>query len=86
MLIRLLFNEQRQRIVVFEPELEIIFIVLNLLDFSSEIATQKLQIIYTKQISYMGVDSLFDSNKYSRVFVKTYDLLVTCPYYEKLSR
>lgn len=81
-LIRLLFNEQRQRIVVFEPELEIIFIVLNLLDFSSEIATQKLQIIYTKQISYMGVDSLFDSNKYSRVFVKTYDLLVTCPYYE----
>ena len=81
-LIRLLFNEQRQRIVVFEPELEIIFIVLNLLDFSSEIATQKLQIIYTKQIGYMGVDSLFDSNKYSRVFVKTYDLLVTCPYYE----
>lgn len=81
-LIRLLFNEQRQRIVVFEPELEIIFIVLNLLDFSSEITTQKLQIIYTKQIGYMGVDSLFDSNKYSRVFVKTYDLLVTCPYYE----
>lgn len=81
-LIRLLFNSQRQRIVVFEPELEIIFIVLNLLDFSKELANKELVVIYTKQIGYMGVDSLFDSNKYSRVFVKTYDLLVTCPYYE----
>ena len=81
-LVRLLFNPQRQRIVVFEPELEIIFIVLNLLDFSQEIQERKLTLIYTKQIGYMGVDSLFDSNKYSRVFVKTYDLLVTCHYYE----
>ncbi|OBV28368.1 hypothetical protein BKN38_09505 [Helicobacter sp. CLO-3] len=82
-LIKLLFNEQRKRIVVFEPELEIIFIVLNLLDFSAEIASRSLVIFYTKQIGYITIDSLFDSFKYSRVFVKTYDLLVTNSYYER---
>lgn len=82
-LIRLLFNPQRQRIVVFEPELEIIFIVFNLLDFSKEILERSLVIFYTKQIGYMSVDTLFDTNKYSRVFVKTYDLLVTNNYYEQ---
>ena len=82
-LIKLLFNEQRKRIVVFEPELEIIFIVLNLLDFSAEISSRSLVIFYTKQIGYIAIDSLFDSFKYSRVFVKTYDLLVTNSYYER---
>lgn len=82
-LLKLLFNEQRQRIVVFEPELEIIFIVLNLLDFSSELQSQKLVIIHSPQANYIRIDSLFDSNKYARIFVKTYDLLLSCNYYEK---
>lgn len=82
-LLKLLFNEQRQRIVVFEPELEVIFIVLNLLDFSSELQSQKLVIIHSKQANYIRIDSLFDSNKYARIFVKTYDLLLSCNYYEK---
>ena len=82
-LLKLLFNEQRQRIVVFEPELEIIFIVLNLLDFSSELQSQRLVIIHSPQANYIRIDSLFDSNKYARIFVKTYDLLISCNYYEK---
>ena len=66
-LLKLLFNEQRQRIVVFEPELEIIFIVLNLLDFSSELQAQKLVIIHAPQANYIRIDSLVDSNKYARI-------------------
>ncbi len=81
-LLRLLFNSQRQRIVVFEPEIEIIFIVLNLLDFSVEMQKRKLVIFYTKQIGYMSIDGLFDAHKYSRIFVKTYDLIMTNNYYE----
>ncbi len=81
-LIRLLFNPQRERIVVFEPELEIIFIVLNLLDFSSEIKEGKLVILHTEQVDYMSIDRLFDSKRRSRIFVKTYDLIISSNYYE----
>ena len=84
-LIRLLLNPQRERIVVFEPELEIIFIVLNLLDFSSEIKEGKLTILHTKNIDYMAIDTLFNTKKRARIFVKTYDLIMTNSYYEHYS-
>lgn len=84
-LIKLLLTEYRKRIVVFEPELEILFIALNLIDFSSDILSRKLFIALSEQISYMSIDSLFETSKLSRLYVKTYDLIVTNSYYDSYS-
>jgi hypothetical protein len=79
---KLLFqNEIHRRIVVFEPEIEIIYIVLNLIDFSHEIMEQKLVLLEANNITYNAMFRLFDND--AKIFAKVYDLLVILPYYEK---
>ncbi|PAF43968.1 motility associated factor glycosyltransferase family protein [Helicobacter sp. 11S02596-1] len=79
----LLGNSQHQRIVVIEPELEILFIVLNLLDFSSEILSDKIIFLYAKFCTYHMIHSLFEMDKTSRIYSKVYDLHIFNPYYER---
>jgi hypothetical protein len=77
----LLQNETHIRIVVIEPEIEIIYIVLNLVDFSHEIASGRLVLLDADSITYNTAFALMDND--SKVFVKVYDLLMLIPYYEK---
>ncbi|MDO5046580.1 MAG: motility accessory factor, partial [Campylobacter sp.] len=44
----LLCNETHKKIVVVEPELEIIYIVLNLIDLSNELASERLILFYSE--------------------------------------
>lgn len=74
-------NEMHRRIVIFEPEIEIIYIVLNLIDFSEELRRQKLVLIETKDVTYNGMFRLLDND--AKIFAKVYDLLVLLPYYER---
>lgn len=77
----LLQNEAHLRIVVIEPEIEMIYIVLNLVDFSQELASGRLVLLDADSITYNTAFALMDND--SKVFVKVYDLLMLTPYYEK---
>lgn len=78
----LLGNEQISRIVVIEPEIEILFIVLNLLDFAEDILSDKIVILYAPYCNYVMVNSLFMMDKKSRLYAKVYDLFIFNFFYE----
>lgn len=78
----LLGNEQLSRLVVIEPEIEILFIVLNLLDFSEEILEDRIILLYGPYCNYVMVNSLFMMDRKSRLYAKVYDLFVFNYFYE----
>lgn len=81
----LLGNPQHKRIVVIEPEIEILFIVFNLLDFAEEILSDRMIFLYSKLCTYHMINSLFEMDKNSKIYSKVYDLHIFNPYYEKHS-
>ncbi len=81
----LLGNENLKRLVVIEPEIEIIFIVLNLLDFSTEILENRLIVLHASFCNYNMIASLFDMDKKSRLYARMYDLKLFNAYYERYS-
>ncbi|EAJ0232435.1 motility associated factor glycosyltransferase family protein [Campylobacter jejuni] len=78
----LLRNENHKRIIVFEKEIEIIFITLNLIDFSEELRKGRLILIYTSYMSYTKADSIFSLKEINRFF-KTYNLHLHSNFYKK---
>ncbi len=84
MLYRLLLgHSQIQRIVVIEPEVEILFIVFNLLDFSEEIQSDRLIFLLASACSYQMLSSLFDTDKKARIYAKVYELIIFNHYYDR---
>lgn len=81
----LLGNKQHERIVVIEPELEILFIIFNLVDFSEDILKDRIIFLYAKFCNYHMIASLFEMDKKSRIYSKVYDLHIFNSYYEKYS-
>ncbi|GHP80614.1 hypothetical protein VN0244_05510 [Helicobacter pylori] len=81
----LLGNENLKRLVVIEPEIEVIFIVLNLLDFSTEILENRLILLHAAFCHYNMIASLFDMDKKSRLYARMYDLKLFNAYYERYS-
>ncbi|GAA9512137.1 motility associated factor glycosyltransferase family protein [Helicobacter pylori] len=81
----LLGNGNLKRLVVIEPEIEIIFIVLNLLDFSTEILENRLILLHASFCNYNMIASLFDMDKKSRLYARMYDLKLFNAYYERYS-
>ena len=74
-------NQNLRRIVVFEPELELIYIALNLIDFSEELSEGRLRIIHSKNYDYQTAMHVFSGQPI--LFAKVYDLHMENPYYEK---
>ncbi|RDU72873.1 DUF115 domain-containing protein [Helicobacter aurati] len=79
----MLGSEILKRIVVIEPELEIIYIVLNLIDFSEDIFNNRLILLHSPSCNFYMINSLFDMDKFSKIYSKVYDLLLPNVYYEK---
>ncbi|MBZ7936512.1 motility associated factor glycosyltransferase family protein [Campylobacter sp. B0100352/1] len=77
----LLQNTNHKRIVIFEKEIEIIFIVLNLLDFSEELTKGRLILIYTPHINYTKADRIFSLKEINQFF-KTYNLHLHSDFYK----
>ncbi|STP12613.1 motility accessory factor [Helicobacter mustelae] len=78
----LLGNEQLKRLVIIEPEIEILFIVLNLVDFSEEIWSDRVILLYGPHCNSVMIDSLFLMDKKSKLYSKVYDLHVFNFFYE----
>jgi hypothetical protein len=79
----LLSNPQRKKIVVIEPDPEILFIVFHLLDFSKEIEEGKLVILSPNQLTYPEAEKI-TSDTDILLFLKTYELHINTNYYDKL--
>jgi len=77
----LLQNSIHKRIVVVEPDMELLYIALNLNDFSKEIGSGQLRLFHESQIELPVAIELF-SDQDAKVFVKLYNLEITSPFYE----
>ncbi|HEB9327702.1 TPA: motility associated factor glycosyltransferase family protein [Campylobacter coli] len=78
----LLQNKNRQHIVVFEKELEIIKIMLHFVDFSQELKENKLIILDINSLKFQDYYDLCSSNPFFQ-FSRTYFLELSCNYYER---
>lgn len=80
----LLANPLRQRVVIFEPELEIVFIVLNLVDFSDSFLSGRFEIHMSETVDYTAAIALFTLFD-SKIYAKTFFIDITLPYYDRFS-
>jgi motility accessory factor len=78
----LLKNQTHQKVIVIEPELEIIYIVLNLIDLSDEITSERLTLFYSKFATYTQFYYIISNEKYTS-YAKIYDLHSHMPFYDK---
>lgn len=78
---QLLSTSHHKRIVVIEPDMEILYVVLNLVDFSSEIASGRLVFIDANSVDFPSVAWLLNTLETQR-YARVYDLHVMTPYYE----
>jgi len=80
---KLLFaNPSLKKVFIFEPNLEILFIALNIVDFSEEIKTKKLEILNPQNMTFAKALKIFE-NPDVKLFSKTYYLHIHSKYYEK---
>jgi hypothetical protein len=78
----LLQNEVHSRIVVVEPELEILYIVLNCLAFHEEIKSGRLILVLGEQVSFPLVADLFNDPQ-SKIYSKLFRLEILNTFYER---
>jgi len=78
---QLLANPFLKSLYIFEPEIELLYIALNLTDLSKDIANRRVKIIHTAD---------FDSSKFSLlvnstdpIYFKAYELHLHTPFYDK---
>lgn len=82
-LYKMLFaNPAHKQIMVLEPNLEIIFIVLNLLDFSEEILARKFVLFYAQDASNEAIEPFFSQNRHALMHSKLYNLHIFNEYYD----
>ncbi|WP_456480712.1 motility associated factor glycosyltransferase family protein [Nautilia sp.] len=81
--IKLLFaNPTHKKVFVFEPNLEIIYIAMHIVDFSEEILSGKLEIIIPDDLTYAKALEIF-IHKDVQLFARTFELHIYSDYYEK---
>lgn len=78
----LLKDPQIQRIIVIEPNLEVLYIILHMLDFSETILNNRLFIESYQQFNYPKADYFLTSSQ-SQFYAKLFELETTSPYYEE---
>jgi len=81
---KLLKNKLLNKVRIIEPEIELIYIALNLCDFSKEILSKRVVFHIADDISFSHLWNDMDGNE--KVFFKSYNLFVSLPFYEKYSK
>ncbi|UEB50191.1 motility associated factor glycosyltransferase family protein [Campylobacter curvus] len=77
----ILKNETHKRIIVIEPDLEIIYIVLNLIDFADDLAKERLILFYSEFTTYTQFYYLITKLDLS-MYAKTYNLIIHTKFYD----
>ena len=78
----ILGNPAHSTTVVFEPEIEIIYIVLHLIDFSAEITGSRLVIFQTDVMEFMHYYKIVELKDVLSC-ARLYSLFVSSPFYER---
>lgn len=82
-LYKMLFaNPAHKQIMVFEPNLEIMFITLNLIDFSDEILARKLVLFDAENATNERISPFFNQNRNALMHGKLYNLHIFNEYYD----
>lgn len=77
----LLSNQRLKRIVVVEPDPQIAYVVLHMIDFTQEIEEGRLVILGKEQLNFPSIAPLFKELEQQR-YAKLYYLHVISPFYE----
>ncbi|EAK5229690.1 motility associated factor glycosyltransferase family protein [Campylobacter jejuni] len=77
----LLQNNEHKRIIVFEKEIEIIFLVLNAIDFSQDLHQGRFIIIHSDEMTHSKADKILSLSNMD-LFLKTYDLHIHSDFYK----
>jgi len=80
----LLSNQRLKRIVVIEPDPQIAYIVLHMIDFTQEIREGRLVILAQDQLDFPSIAPLFKELEQQR-YAKVYYLHVMTPFYEEFN-
>ncbi|EGK8129912.1 motility associated factor glycosyltransferase family protein, partial [Campylobacter lari] len=78
----LLQNKNRQKIVIFEKEIEFIYLSFRCIDFSEELENNSLIILDTSAIDVNIFEEICSNSPFFN-FLRTYFLDLHCDYYEK---
>lgn len=78
----LLTNHNIKRLIIFEPNIEILFSVLNLVDFKEELQSKKLVLIYSKNATMESLSPLLHQNRHALIHSKLYNLHIFNEYYD----
>ncbi|ENF6739700.1 motility associated factor glycosyltransferase family protein [Campylobacter coli] len=81
----LLQNKHHQHIVIFENDIEILWIMFHLLDFSCEIKKNKIIIFDTNEINIKDYEMLTLTKPFIS-FLRIYFLELSTSYYEKMNK
>ncbi|RTH75505.1 PseD protein [Campylobacter jejuni] len=76
----LLQNQALKRIIIFEKELELIFLALNFIDFSKDLSLGRLIILYHDDINLPKMDKVF--RLIGDLFYRSYNLHIANDFYE----
>ena len=79
LLLKMLLNLEKT-IFVFEPEIELLYVALNLFDFRDAIASGRLKLYHQADVTFNLLNDLC-SDKEIKAFLKTYTLQVPSQYY-----
>ncbi|TQR33812.1 motility accessory factor [Campylobacter sp. MIT 99-7217] len=83
MLIKLLLeNDKHKHIIIFEPELEILYLAFHLFDFTHNLSKERLIIFYTKSLNSAQLNTLFQYKDIA-TSVKTYNFNLQSEFYNK---
>lgn len=77
----LLQNEIHKRVIIVEPEIEILYMALHFNDFTKEIESGRLILLLVNDISFGLVSEIFMQPE-SRIFSKTYQFHILLPFYD----
>ncbi|HHT6823683.1 motility associated factor glycosyltransferase family protein [Campylobacter jejuni] len=78
----LLQNKNHQHIVVFEKDIEIIWIMFHILDFSSELQSARLMVLQTSSLDIEFFSNFYSSKPFFQ-FSRIYFLELMSHYYER---
>jgi hypothetical protein len=82
-LIKELFKNQKlEQLIVIENQIELIYIMLNLVDLSDEIISNKIILLIDSEITVPIMVNLINYNKI-KFYARVYTLIVQTPYYER---
>ncbi|AJC85678.1 motility associated factor glycosyltransferase family protein [Campylobacter sp. RM16704] len=78
----LLKNENHKSIVVFEPNIEILYIVFHLIDFSEELKEKRLYVVDANDFDMMDIIAYFSGTLGLRSYLYDSKIFSHCNYYD----